>query len=41
MVAQRYEFGLVPGRPVEREVAITIRPREGLYVKLRPRLGTA
>jgi cytochrome P450 len=41
MIAQRYEFGLVPGRPVEREVAVTMRPREGLYVKLRPRLGAA
>jgi cytochrome P450 len=41
MVAQRYEFGLVPGCPVEREVAITMRPREGLYVKLRPRLESA
>jgi cytochrome P450 len=41
MVAQRYEFVLVPGRPVEREVAVTMRPREGLYVKLRPRLETA
>jgi cytochrome P450 len=41
MVAQRYEFVLVVGRPVEREVAVTMRPREGLYVKLRPRLGTA
>ncbi len=41
MVAQRYEFGLVPGRRVEREVAVTMRPREGLYVNLRPRLGTA
>jgi cytochrome P450 len=40
MVAQRYEFALVPGRPVEREVAITMRPREGLYVKLLPRLET-
>jgi cytochrome P450 len=40
MVAQRYEFALVPGRPVEWEVAITMRPREGLYVKLLPRLET-
>ena len=41
MVAQRYEFVLVAGRPVEREVAVTMRPREGLYVRLRPRLGGA
>ena len=41
MIAQRYEFGLVPGCPVEREVAVTMRPRKGLYVKLRPRLGAA
>jgi cytochrome P450 len=40
MVAQQYEFALVPGRPVEREVAVTMRPREGLYVKLLPRLET-
>jgi cytochrome P450 len=40
MVAQRCEFALVPGRPVEWEVAITMRPREGLYVKLLPRLET-
>jgi cytochrome P450 len=41
MIAQRYEFVVVPGRPVEREVAVTMRPREGLYVNLRPHLGTA
>jgi cytochrome P450 len=41
MVAQRYEFVLVPGRLVEREVAVTMRPRDGLYVRLRPRLGIA
>jgi cytochrome P450 len=41
MIAQCYEFVLVPGRSVEREVAVTMRPREGLYVKLRPRLETA
>ena len=40
MVAQRYEFVLVPGRLVEREVAVTMRPREGLYVRLRPRSGS-
>ena len=41
MVAQRYELGLVPGYPVEREVAVTMRPKEGLYMKLRRRLGIA
>ncbi len=41
MFAQRYEFVLVRERLVEREVAVTMRPREGLYVKLRPRLETA
>jgi cytochrome P450 len=41
MVAQRYEFSLAPGRPVEREVAVTMRPSKGLYIKLRPRLGPA
>lgn len=35
MIAQRYELELVPERPVEREVAITMRPKEGLYVRLR------
>jgi hypothetical protein len=39
MIAQRYELDLVPDRPVEREVAITMRPREGVYVRLRPRWG--
>ena len=39
MIAQRYELDLVPGRPVEREVAITMRPKEGLYVRFRPRSG--
>ena len=41
MVAQRYEVVLVPRRLVEREVAVTMRPRDGLYVRLRPRLGIA
>ena len=39
MIAQRYELDLDPGRPVEREVAVTMRPKEGVYVRLRPRLG--
>ncbi len=37
MIAQRYKLDLVPARPVEREVAVTMRPREGLYLRLRPR----
>ena len=37
VIAQRYGLELVPGRPVEREVAITMRPKEGLYATLRPR----
>src|ERR671932_2506759 len=41
MIAQRYELDLVPERPVEREVAVTMRPRAGLYVRLRPRWGIA
>jgi len=41
MIAQRYEFSLAPGRSVKREVAVTMRPTEGLHVKLRPRLGAA
>jgi cytochrome P450 len=39
MIAQRYELDLVAERPTEREVAITMRPKEGLYMRLRPRLG--
>jgi cytochrome P450 len=38
MIAQRYELDLAPGHPVEREVAVTMRPKEGLFMKLRPRL---
>ncbi len=41
MFAQRYEFSLAPGRSVEREVAVTMRPSKGLYIKIRPRFGTA
>jgi hypothetical protein len=41
MIAQRYELDLVPGRPVEREVAVTMRPKEGLFMGLRPRSGSA
>jgi cytochrome P450 len=38
-VAPSYEIDLAPGRPLEREVAITMRPKEGMYVELRPRRG--
>ena len=41
VIAQRYELDLAPGHAVEREVAVTMRPKEGLYVRLRPRLGVA
>ncbi len=39
MIAQSYELDLAPGRSLEREVAITMRPKEGLYVTPRPRRG--
>src|ERR671932_1512822 len=41
MIAQNYELDLAPGHAVEREVAVTMRPKEGLYVRLRPRLEVA
>jgi cytochrome P450 len=41
MIAQRYELNLAPGHPVEREVAVTMRPKEGLFMRLRPRLEIA
>jgi cytochrome P450 len=37
VVAQRYGLALVPGRRVEPEPAITLRPRSGLYMTLRRR----
>ena len=37
MIAQRYELDLAPGCSVEREVAVTLRPKKGLYMSLRPR----
>jgi cytochrome P450 len=37
MVAQRYEVNLVPGRPVEREMLFTLRPKTGVWVSLRRR----
>jgi cytochrome P450 len=36
-VAQRFHMDLVPGHPVELEPLITIRPRHGVMVSLRPR----
>jgi cytochrome P450 len=40
-IAQRYELNLVPGHAVEREVAVTLRPKEGLFMRLRPRSESA
>lgn len=37
LIAQRYELRLAPGRAVEREVAITFRPRGGLWMTPHPR----
>ena len=36
-VAQRFEIGLVPGRNVEPRASITLRPANGVYVRLRRR----
>ena len=35
-IAQRYDLRLVPGRPIEREVAITMRPKGGLPMTVQP-----
>jgi cytochrome P450 len=37
MVAQRYQVSLVPGRPVEPEPLVTLRPHPGVWVTLQPR----
>ncbi|MBJ7471228.1 MAG: cytochrome P450 [Solirubrobacteraceae bacterium] len=37
MTVQRFEFDLQPGTVVRREFAITLRPRDGVPVKVRPR----
>ncbi len=37
LIAQRYDLQLVAERPVEPEVAITMRPRTGLWMRLQPR----
>jgi len=36
-VAQRFEIGLVPGRKVEPRASITLRPANGVHVRLRRR----
>lgn len=36
-IAQRYDLRLVPGHVVEREVAVTMRPRYGMVMTLHPR----
>ena len=35
-VAQRYRLELLPGHPVEPESVVTLRPRYGVQVTLRP-----
>ncbi len=35
-MAQKYELRLVPNHPIEREVAITLRPRYGMKMTLHP-----
>lgn len=37
LISQRYEIGLAPGHPVEREVALSMRPKDGLYATAYPR----
>ena len=37
LIAQRYELTLVPGQKVETELAVTLRPRHGLPMILKPR----
>src|SRR5579883_2886111 len=37
MIAQHYDLELVPGQQVEPQLAITLRPRNGLRVRLHPR----
>lgn len=36
-LASRYQFQLAPGQTVEPLVALTIRPRHGLPLLLKPR----
>ncbi len=37
MVAQRYVLDLVPGRPVEPQALLTMRPRDGMWMTVRRR----
>ncbi len=37
MVAARYRLDLVPGRPVELEPSVTLRPRGGIWMTVHPR----
>jgi cytochrome P450 len=36
-LAQRFQFRMMPGRPVVPEPLVTLRPRHGIHVKLRAR----
>jgi cytochrome P450 len=38
MIVQRYRLALVPGKPVEPDPVITLRPKHGLPMTLQPRL---
>jgi cytochrome P450 len=37
MVAARYRLAPVPGRPVEFEASVTLRPRKGIWMTAHPR----
>lgn len=37
MIAQRFEIDLEPGRAIEPQALVTMRPRDGLWVRLRAR----
>ena len=37
LIAQRYEMSLLPGQTVEPEVAVTVRPRNGLKMTIQKR----
>ncbi|HYG66500.1 MAG TPA: cytochrome P450 [Anaeromyxobacteraceae bacterium] len=37
MIANRYRLEPVPGRPVEPEASVTLRPRSGIWMRLVPR----
>jgi cytochrome P450 len=39
MVAARFRLALVPGRPVEAETSVTLRPRSGIWMTIHPRSG--